>query len=283
MSVLSTARAAYHAALLDKLLVLDDNGVPSNADKSQTSSRFIATQIATALGAVAAPPLSPQTAGDEFERITAAYINGVFPQLDHLRPGNWRVEWVRGRSSAPIAKYEQYSHLAEVEQVAREHPELRVILGSDYNIASDIIVSRAPEPDAHINVNSQIVDDLSARRSVLRESYGGAPILHACISCKWTMRSDRAQNARSEALNLIRARKGRLPHIIVVTAEPTPSRLASLALGTGDIDCVYHFALPELMLAVEALGQSEAVSLLELMIEGKRIKDISDLPLDLAT
>ncbi len=37
--------------------------------------------------------------------------------------------------------------------------------------------------------------------------------------------SDRAQNTRSEALNLIRNRKGRLPHIVVVTEEPSPSRL----------------------------------------------------------
>src|ERR1035438_2137764 len=74
-------------------------------------------------------------------------------------------------------------------------------------------------------------------------SNGGLPILHASISCKWTIRSDRVQNARSEALNLIRNRKGRLPHVVVVTGEPLPSRLSAIALGTGDIDCVYHFAL----------------------------------------
>lgn len=47
--------------------------------------------------------------------------------------------------------------------------------------------------------------------------------------------------------NLIRNRKGNLPHIVVVTGEPMPARIASLALGTGDIDCVYHFALYELV------------------------------------
>lgn len=85
----------------------------------------------------------------------------------------------------------------------------------------------------------------------LRKKNGGKPILHASISAKWTMRSDRAQNSRTEALNLIRNRKGRLPHIVVVTGEPLPSRLASLAFGTGDIDCVYHFALYELIDAVK--------------------------------
>jgi hypothetical protein len=81
---------------------------------------------------------------------------------------------------------------------------------------------------------------------------------------------------------MIRNRKGRLPHVVAVTAEPTPGRIASLALGTGDIDCVYHFALPELREAAAESGYEDAVELLETMVEGKRLKDIADLPLDLA-
>ena len=100
------------------------------------------------------------------------------------------------------------------------------------------------------------------------------------------MRSDRAQNSRTEALNLIRNRKGHLPHIVVVTAEPLPSRLASLALGTGDIDCVYHCALYELLASVQefgnAQGREDIIETLENLIEGRRLKDISDLPLDLS-
>ena len=68
---------------------------------------------------------------------------------------------------------------------------------------------------------------------------------------------------------------------MVVTAEPLPSRIASLALGTGDIDCVYHFALPELVAGVDALGADDAREMLRILIDGKRLKDISDLPLDL--
>ncbi len=96
------------------------------------------------------------------------------------------------------------------------------------------------------------------------------------------MRSDRAQNSRSEALNLIRNRKGHLPHVVAVIGEPLPSRIASLALGTGDIDCVYHFALDELYHAVSISGSDEPRELLNIMIDGKRLKDIADLPLDLA-
>jgi len=80
----------------------------------------------------------------------------------------------------------------------------------------------------------------------------------------------------------MRNRKGHLPHIAVVTAEPSPSRLASIALGTGDIDCVYHFALYELQETLKSLGLDDAQEALAIMVEGKRLKDISDLPLDLA-
>lgn len=95
-------------------------------------------------------------------------------------------------------------------------------------------------------------------------------------------RSDRGQNARTEALNLIRNRKGRLPHVVSVTAEPLPTRLASLALGTGDLDCVYHFALPELQAAIAGIDNEDQMDMLKTLTEGRRLRDISDLPFDLA-
>ena len=107
------------------------------------------------------------------------------------------------------------------------------------------------------------------------------PILHASISCKWTIRSDRSQNTRTEALNLIRNRKGKTPHISCVTAEPMPTRLASLAMGTGDIDCVYHMALQELISSVSESGNEDQGEMLDTLVNGKRLRDISDLPFDL--
>jgi len=202
--------------------------------------------------------------------------------LTHLRPGGWNIQQVSGRSRLEIASYEQYSHLVALDKAAKSDPELAAALGSDYTITPDIVVSRKPEPDSVINLDREIIDDSVSRLASLRAINGGRPILHASISCKWTIRSDRAQNARSEALNLIRNRKGRLPHIVVVTAEPMPSRLASLALGTGDIDCVYHFALNELIKTLDALKLQDSIDLLNIMVSGNRLKDISDLPLDLA-
>lgn len=59
-------------------------------------------------------------------------------------------------------------------------------------------------------------------------------------------------------------------------------RIASLALGTGELDCVYHFALYELQQAVRATGNDDQNEMLETLIQGRRLRDISDLPLDLA-
>jgi hypothetical protein len=101
------------------------------------------------------------------------------------------------------------------------------------------------------------------------------------VADKWTIRSDRSQNARTEGLNLIRNRKDHTPHIVIVTGEPYPNRIASLALGTGDIDCVYHFALNELMSAADELNNDSVLDILDTIVRGKRLRDISDLPFGL--
>ena len=80
----------------------------------------------------------------------------------------------------------------------------------------------------------------------------------------------------------MRNRKGHLPHVVVVTGEPLPTRLASLAMGTGDVDCVYHFALPELIDSLNELSMEDHIEMLNSMVAGKRLNDISVLPLDLA-
>jgi hypothetical protein len=45
---------------------------------------------------------------------------------------------------------------------------------------------------------------------------------------------------------------------------------------------VYHFALPELISGVKETENDEAISMLSTLVTGKRLRDISDLPLDLA-
>lgn len=277
------ARRSFHAALLAKVLLVNENGVPANADGGNATSIAIAKGVVSRLGPESiGARLAGQMSGNEFEAITCKFVAQTFPHLAHLRPGEWSVEQVKGRSGLTLARFEQYSHLIALDRAAEKNPDLAAALGNDYTITPDIVVLRGLESDASINRTEFVVDDEVSRHASLRKANGGLPLLHASISCKWTLRSDRAQNARSEALNLIRNRKGRLPHVVVVTGEPFPSRLSSIALGTGDIDCVYHFALPELVATVKELGYADAAESLNIMVNGKRLKDISDLPLDLA-
>lgn len=264
--------------------------VASNADAGQKSSIKISNLLAKKIEEktkikidVCTKKAAGQTLGDSFEDLCKTYLESTFLHLSHLRPGKWHIEKIGSRNSNLIGRFEQYSHLAKLEELAMKSSELRTFLGEGYTVAPDVIIARTPESDDDINI-VPIVDNNSCKQSSLRQinNKEKTVILHASISCKFTMRSDRSQNSRTEALNLLRSRKGRAPHIVSITAEPTPSRIASLALGTGDIDCVYHFALYELKEVLAELQDDSALELLEIMIEGKRLKDISDLPLDLA-
>jgi NgoMIV restriction enzyme len=281
-------RTQYHAKLLGSILYADGQGVPSIADGDSVGSVRIARGILDRLrlttgvkeSATPAARLAGQRAGREFEKQTADFIGMCFRRLEHLRPGTWHVTYA---GSQGITQFEQYSHIFELNQAVLDNPSLAVILGSDYVIKPDIVVFRDTESDEAINDREFLVDGEVTKLASLRRANGGKSLLHASISCKWTLRSDRAQNARSEALNLMRIRKGRAPHILCVTGEPTPARLASIALGTGDIDCVYHFALTELMETLAAADtDSSAEEMLRIMVDGRRLKDIADIPLDLA-
>ena len=275
----SEARKSFHAALLNSVLRTDDTGVASNADRHNLYSVRIAGGIVNRLGAEArGARLAAQMSGNRFEEICRAFLENTFLQLEYLRPGTWKI---RRGSRALIARHEQYAHLTALEQAARRDPQLAAALGSDYIVTPDIVITRETEDDATIKAQRVLVDEHYARLASIRRINGGRPLLHASISCKWTIRSDRAQNSRTEALNLVRNRKGHLSHVVVVTGEPLPGRLASIALGTGDIDCVYHFALLELRETIEELQFLDAQEMLTIMVDGKRLKDIADLPLDL--
>ncbi len=229
-----------------------------------------------------ADKISGQTLGRQFEELTMQFLKETFPRLQNLRPGRWTILQLGNNNRLKTHDFAQYEHLAYLQTLSEQNAMLATVLGNDYLVAPDVVIYRDPYEDDEINAAGAVVDDRVATMTDIRRANGGKPILHASVSAKFTMRSDRAQNSRTEALNLIRNRKGHLPHIVVVTAEPMPGRLASLALGTGDIDCMYHFALHELRRSVQEVASEDTVELLETLVRGKRIKDISDLPLDLS-
>ena len=287
-TLIKNARFHFHRRLFEEnVLTITSTGVVSNADTSSRGSRDISKRMTELLieeqghRIHAANKISGQTLGKQFERITMQFLEETFPELQNLRPGKWEMLQMGNNNKLKTSDFAQYEHLAYLNALTSENDQLAAALGNDYLVAPDVVIYRNLYEDEEINESRRVVDESVSKMADIRKKNGGKPILHASISAKFTMRSDRAQNSRTEALNLIRNRKGHLPHIVVVTAEPMPNRIASLALGTGDIDCVYHFALYELINAIYEVGSEDAIEMIETLVKGKRIKDISDLPLDL--
>jgi hypothetical protein len=270
-------RITYHQDIFTQVLVVNDEGIPNNADKSSKMSVSIARGIVEKIMAETKSGHTPgQTAGKQFEKVTLDYIKNCLSEVKDQISHDYSLYTQR-----EISHFEQYEHLIQLDNAMTDHPELKTILG-DYIIKPDIVLGVKPLSDELINKRKLIIDKSTTRLSPMRlMNNKDFEILHASISCKWTLRSDRSQNARTEGLNLIRNRKGHTPHIMIVTAEPYPNRIASVALGTGDIDCVYHFALYEMIEVVKNLNDEGTLDMLYLLIKGKRLRDISDLPLDL--
>lgn len=288
-SLITRARKELHRELIDKdVLTIADSvkgRIASNADRGSKASREIAIHLADQLGASVAPNKAGQSKGADFESAVENFIEKTFTFMRSVRPGNWEVQNVGGsRRNDHLFQFEPYSHLADLEVLTRKYPELGAVLGNSYSISPDVLVLREPLTDGEINAEGFLVDEKFGLHSHVRarNRENPAKIVHAVVSCKWTMRSDRAQNTRAEALNLIGHRKARAPHIVAVTGEPLVTRIASLALGTGDIDMTYHVALPELVKAVGEVGNDENRTMLHTLITGDRLRDISDLPLDMA-
>ena len=159
----------------------------------------------------------------------------LLTSLTDLAPDrDWDV-----RCGVLISQFAQYQHLNALDRLVRSQPELRVTIGMDYLIKPDVTIAIRPNPQ------------------VMFEDPAEMPFLHGVVSCKWTIRSDRVQNIRHEFGQMIRHRRGRQPHLVTLTAEPLPTRLASIARGTGEVDATYHIAFDALAEAVTEIGNKD--------------------------
>lgn len=220
---------------------------PNVSDAASTTSIAIAKHMFERLGVTRVSNEPGQTLGSRFEAAILALLEAELPILAPHR--TWEV------ASRPITEFAQYAHLARVKELlANADPQgtLRSELGTDYIIKPDVTVGTPASK--------------------------GLPFLHAAVSCKWTIRSDRVQNIRHEGVVLTRHRRGRQPHVVTVTFEPLPSRLASIARGTGEVDCVYHADLQDLLAAVREAGGSTELDILEELVEQDRLRPLWALP-----
>ena len=203
-----------------------------------------------------APDAPMRDAG--FGECCARFLRACLPTTTGWPKGSWQL--YTGNFEI-LQSCQQYAHWAELTQLALAHPTLTGPLAHVQTWPPDLLLARQPHPQGRPLTSS---------------------VLHAAIAPLLYLRGEQAAQLVPQARALLRERRGRAPHVVVVTAEPLPSRLASIALGTGDLDCTYHFALYELQAAMQQHPDSEAAALIEMMVEGRRLKDISDLPLDLA-
>lgn len=76
---INQARREFHAELIENLISVSNEGVPSNADRSSKPSIKIATGILKELGSIKTSEKLPgQTAGANFEIICAAFLKTAF-------------------------------------------------------------------------------------------------------------------------------------------------------------------------------------------------------------
>src|SRR5215469_7258314 len=117
------ARKTFHKELLDTVLTVDTRGVPSNADDGNTASIAIARQLIDRLGTPKIKKKLPgQTAGKLFEKACTLFLKSTFCSSLHLRPGLWTVLNMEQSDKVGIAKFEQYSHLSDLEKAVKLNP-----------------------------------------------------------------------------------------------------------------------------------------------------------------
>lgn len=281
-SVLRAARKNFHAALLGSgLLCITDRRkpkeglpfrVPSNADGENATSAAITQTIYDQIQSKSAAVgrLTGRAADAKFGRIARRFIDEAFGRSEAPRFDDW------DHSTETRAIFDSDLRWADLARLAAREPDVAVLLCSGYMAAAEALARRDPKSGEHIADGQRIVDETVAPRSGLRKRSSDRT-LQTRILYRWTL-SRGLLRAPLQGGNA----RGRAPHIAVVTGEPLPSRLAALALGSDDTDCVYHIALPELVAGVKKLSADDLVDLVKVMIGRKRLKDIADLPGDLA-
>lgn len=261
------------------------NDCISIADTGSLSSMEIAECWAALLPGSLGAVGTAQGTGSTFETILRDFLNAGFELLSSA--GIAAAKDIVAQKSGSVYRFDQYSHLATVKKALIRDPPLEMVFGRDYGIKPDIVVYRKRHDPIELGGRqlSQGTAELTPFFADARHANPKAPVLEAIVSCKLTIRSDRVQNIRPEAANAVRTRKGSTPRIVAVTAEPLcgGGRLESIALGTGDVDCVYHSGLPELETAMLNANRNVESGKLKNLVEGRRLRDVSDLLFDLLT
>ncbi len=230
-------------------------------------------------------PKSSDIANSILMRYTLQFLRDAFDEIG-INGLNGSFLSVNDAIKSMI-RFDDYKAVTKLVKHLNRDASLRRTIGGDYLITPDLTVAKKLSntigfcaDNAHIpaaEVDSQAIKHEQPRFVRPPLDY---KTLHASISCRWTIRFDRSVSCRASPLNLIRSKSGKRPYIAVVTFEPFSWSIGSMAIG--GIDCIYHGALYELIDATGKGDDPDSVAKLIMLVNARRLRDISDLPFDLA-
>ncbi|MFI1307632.1 NgoMIV family type II restriction endonuclease [Streptomyces sioyaensis] len=256
-------------AFFELLGVPQDKSAPKTVDREWSAAMVadLAKQIA-----LAAPHLG----------VRAERRLGEFEQYAHLNALKALAEDASPAVATALIRLERATHSVGVEpaQLVDELKEALAVADGRRRALVDLLGDESP-----------LRLDVAVDRSVPSTPTDAPDVpnhLVAGFSLKWTLRTDRLQDPRTQGAKMATMRRGRMPHFAAVTMEPRPYMLGRLGRGTGDLDCVYHLALSPLIEAVQAVltknkDRIRQRDMFMRMVEQRRLLDYDDLVAYVAT
>lgn len=271
------------------------NGKPNTSDAGDALSVEIGEALFDVLG------VSRVTAGTEKDEPTGGVLAAAVT-ADLGRRFPITVGGIQVLPERKLFEFEQYRHVGAIRDVkpgrskefnaawrrlttyVRKQPTR----AADVRRVEEMISAVETSVDAADAVLRKLLDEIGDESllgldlTVARQGrLDRLPTLEVGLSLKWSLRTDRAQDCRSQGARMSALRRGRMPHFAVVTMEPRPYMLNLLGGGSGDVDCVYHLDLPALATAVDAVYSTPARlrgrDQFRRLVEQRRIRDYDEL------
>ncbi|MFI2753688.1 NgoMIV family type II restriction endonuclease [Cellulomonas sp. P22] len=278
------------APFVKDLCLYRSDGKPNTCDASDKLSVEVGHALFDAIGVSmtsagdepTGAQLSKKVAADLLGRVSAADSSAVvrpeqrlnvFEQYLHV--GALR-DVKPGRSKEFDAAWNRLSTYVRKKTASGDSSRLEALIAG-----VETVIDREAE-DLRLLLD-QVGDEslLGLDVTVSRPGARKAPILEVALSLKWSLRTDRAQDCRTQGAKMAALRRGRMPHFGVVTMEPRPYYLNLVAGGSGDVDCAYVLDLPSLTQAVDQVyrtrQRAKGRDLFHRLVDQQRIRDYDDL------
>lgn len=237
----------------------DETGLPF----AQKVAADLAARVSAARRGLEAPPEGAVNTFQQYRHVGA--LSDITAEPSPAFTKAWRrlVTEARKRIVAPqlaVARLEQLIEDVESATAAEVQLRRKVLneIGAESLLKLDVVVARTQPPRL--------------------------PELEIGLSLKWSLRTDRAQDCRSQGAKLSALRRGRMPHFAAGTMEPRPYMLNLLGGGSGDVDCVYHLHLPALQAAIDEVYGSRTdktskriLAGFQRLVEQRRVRDYDEL------